>query len=755
MKITKLRINNLASFIEFENDSDFKKTNLLFGTNGAGKSTLGNLLLLLDDFKRKKGDDSEQKLKDFFHGRISKEAKSSEIVVEIVFENGTERIIYDNGSDSVRCSNTVWNPIRVFNDEYTLRTIGETVQLDLESGIIIGEANIELSKAITTVQSLIEEHKKCVQKAEETVQTAIKSYRDITDSTANVDAIISAKTALDPKCEFSQDPSLVDQRKLLGYSKPQVSVAKIDSEQVKLRMNIDTLESKCKEVVLAPTVSGDAAAMLKEYTDFFKNGVELFDLGKINLCPFCRRDWPDNEILIEQYRSYLKSAYNKKRGDITDIKASLQRYKEQVLGQVDSVERIRKATALEASKYRIDMASWKPLSYDQDNHDRIFKILEEKYNNMEKPVSISENLIKLQLSHVDCVNSNNAIIGAIQGEIDAITTRRKTLNKNLAEHFAACAWADCKDSRNTINDLDKRIGDLNKRIEQLETDSPPQDTVRTVFNNLIYLMGLGEYSIDADRHLTITIEQNYDISNEGQRISSAQRKCLSLCYYFAEVVSELKNLKELKNYILVFDDPVDSADYVFFFSIATIIENVEAILSKILNSKAVKLGQLFVLTHNSLLHDRLFSKWAEDKKTIRKQASISILSSAEKSINNYNEYIREICKYYTNPVSQKRRMIYIGNLIRRVLEIIASFDSLGSNDISKLLDGMGQPKLGMIANFLSHESFTRVLNPISEPVELRDACKELLDVIKQRHPAQYESIIKRYGVEEIKQQEAS
>ena len=202
---------------------------------------------------------------------------------------------------------------------------------------------------------------------------------------------------------------------------------------------------------------------------------------------------------------------------------------------------------------------------------------------------------------------------------------------------------------------------------------------------------------------------------------------------------------------------VDSADYVFFYGIANAIENTNVILSKILKKKKVILGQVFVLTHNSLLFDRMSANWKELSQTLHKNGARSLLSGAEKSINNYGEYICEICKYYKNPATQKRRMIYIGNLIRRVLEILASFDSLGSNDFQNLLDGMGKTKLALIANHLSHESFTRVLNPLSSPGELQDACGELLAVIKQRHPSQYDSIVIKHGIsiEEATREEIS
>jgi wobble nucleotide-excising tRNase len=284
--------------------------------------------------------------------------------------------------------------------------------------------------------------------------------------------------------------------------------------------------------------------------------------------------------------------------------------------------------------------------------------------------------------------------------------------------------------------------DVEQRIVQAEESAPPSDTIRAVFNGLMEFMTVQDYFLDENRKLQIRLDKDYDISGQGVRISSAQRKLLSLCYFFAEMVSDVKHPKELKAYTLVFDDPVDSADYVYFFSIATLIEKSESILSKILAYPKLKIGQTIVLTHNSLIFERLAARWAADVYRLQKEGNVSTLSRGQRAINNYREYIIDICKYYRNPVSQKRRMIYVGNLIRRVLEILSSFDTLGRADIQQLLDGMGKPRLALIANHLSHESFTRVLNPIGSSEELRQACRDLLDVIKERHRWQYETIAK-------------
>ena len=186
-------------------------------------------------------------------------------------------------------------------------------------------------------------------------------------------------------------------------------------------------------------------------------------------------------------------------------------------------------------------------------------MLKKKYNNMEISVSILNNLLALQQVHLDVINNNNQILVNINKAIGDIVTRRKNLNKKLIEHFAKQMWIDNEDLRKDIKNIQQLIINKQNKIDELELQNPPQDTVREVFNNLLSIIGLYEYHIDENRRLKLKIDKEYDISNEGKRISSAQRKILSLCYFFAEIVSEISDVKQLKEYILIFDDPPDSA----------------------------------------------------------------------------------------------------------------------------------------------------------------------------------------------------
>jgi energy-coupling factor transporter ATP-binding protein EcfA2 len=747
LQLKGIKLNNLSSFADFKNDTDFSKNNLIFGTNGSGKSTLAKLLYLLNKYNQQPSSETEGELKSFLYEHFSKEAKSDIATINLIFSSKELSIVYNKSKDTISFSDSFWTPIKVFNEQYTNRTIGETFQMDLKNnGILIGEPNIKLVKAYETKEDLEKKLNNMILEAKNIVETTVRNFRDITGSTLDIDSIICLTNLLADSCDYELDPSLIHKRKKLGFGRPTSALSKLDAQQVKIRFNLETVEHRCLERVSPPSIDDETAELLRNYTDFFSKGIEIFQSKDTNICPFCFRDWPSADSQISNYKAYLESTFNKKRDEIKNTISKLLEYKKQIESQIEIVENTYKVVSIEAQKYDIDTKNWLPLKYDNEQHDKIISLLKKKYDDMKQSISIITELETLQKSHIDIINNNNQIIAQIMDEIATISSRRKMLNKKLAGHFAKKMWLEYSSIREKINEMNNLIEENNNLINKLEKESPPQDTVNTIFNSLLSYIGLEEYFIDSNKKLNLRLDKNYDISSEGRRISSAQRKILSLCYFFAEIISEVDTISKLRHYILIFDDPVDSSDYIYFHSITSVIEKSEQILTRILE-KEVKFGQFFVLTHNSILYNRLSCKWSNKCKSIKKENGVTVFCKAEKMINNYNEYIKAICKYYRNPVSQKSRMIYIGNIIRRVLEILASFDSLETNNFENMLDGMGKTRLALLANHLSHDSFSKVLDPFSSPDEIRKACQELLEVIQDRHPNQFNTIKSKFEID--------
>ena len=320
MQLKTLSVTNVSSLVNFQNDSDFQKNNLIFGTNGSGKSRLVELLHILNQYHIHKGSDTETNLKTFFRERFSKEAITDEIKVELFVNSKKVFLTYNKNSDNIKTSNTPWAPIKVFNEQYTNRTIGNKFVMELQdSGIIIGETNIELDKAYKLRDSLIKQQTEKISKAQEEVKVTIDKYKKVTKSNANVMDKICISTLLGEKCELYHDPSLLKKRSKLGFGSVDTSLTKLEEQQVKMGFVLESIEKVCCEKISPPVISSEVATHLKKYTDFYNKGLEIYQNDKKEVCPFCYRDWPNSEERIKEYASFIKSTYNTKRDGIISI----------------------------------------------------------------------------------------------------------------------------------------------------------------------------------------------------------------------------------------------------------------------------------------------------------------------------------------------------------------------------------------------------------------------------------------------------
>lgn len=749
MQLKKVSIKNVSSFIDFSNPVEFKKGNLIFGTNGSGKSTLVSLLKRLSD--RNKPED----LQSFLRNHYSKESENKDIEIVLIFENGTsQKITYNLSTDRIILP-TIQLPFKVFNEEYTDKTIGEIIDIDIsEDGLVIGEKNKELEGLIKKREGLTKSIENRMKLAEEVVQKASADFSNYTSSQQDISSVISVENLLKKECEYAEDNALIEKRKKLGFSKKDDSaIKKIDKNSFDLSINIGELRSLCHTSILPPVISKEMEVLIKNYTEFFQTGLAIYEADTKN-CPFCRRVWTDSDELVSKYRTFLQSTFAKSRKIIKSQIDTLEAFKKKYTDSIINVNMICAALVPAAEKYSIDISGWSELIFDEDVYVEALATLKDKYDHMDKEIELKESLDRFLTKMLDDIDTNNRIIDSVNDYVAKRTGTVRSINSSIAQHLCKQAWSGFSVNRNNIMADQTELSQNEVRISELEDELGQQNATQVIVNDLLQYIGLLDYYVNPQNKLCLRIDRGYDISNEAKRISTAQRKIISLCYFFAEIVSTIKDIRQLKNYILVFDDPVDSADYIYFHSIASVIEKTETILGKIIDKGRIRFGQIFVFTHNSILYDRMnASKWVEYAKTLEKNGSKSELVDATKQINNYLLYIKEIVAFLKTENPNNRRMIYIGNIIRRVLEILASFNNLGSNNFQDMLDGMGKPKLAILANHLSHESFTKVMNPFSSSEELKRACKELFEVIETQHPLQYEAIQKRFNIDEILNEE--
>ena len=742
MSIKKININQLASFINFEFDISREgipeKYITIFGTNGSGKSSLVNMLGLLNRYQVETNEDNLKSLKDFLAKRISKESIDNKIQIDISFDDCSQNILFDCDTNQLAI-NEKWKKLKVFNENYTNATIGSHIDINLkENGLIIGEPNIELDRERIKQKKLVEEEVKLKKQINDAVDDIQKNYKTITGSTAqsNLDKI-SKEDFLADVCIYINDPTLLTQKEVLGKKKQEQKSNIIDIKRLNGFFDLTQWEALFNEEIIKPELANEYQNLLIKYSDFYKQGMNIDD-DLLNKCPYCLQEWDKKTQILSDFQKYLESQYNTKKEKVESLKNKLLDFEKVIKEKNKELELQEKVVIDECITYSIDSSKYKAVAFDKKQIQNIVDLIDEKIENMDQKYSIKEALNNLQSHYSSSFEISIEPLLAIKQAIDKRASLVMRLNKEIAEHLMKVFWEEKKQLRNDFKKIVGLIEKSNTKIKELEVKNEDINTIQEVFNGLLKFIGLEEYYLDSDNKLQLQIDSNYDISNEGARISSAQRKILSLCYFYAELISEVNNEKELKDYTIIYDDPLDSADYIFFHSITSLIENIETVLSKILKKDSINIGQHIVFTHNSLLFNRLTQNFKFCKK-MNKVNQITKISKADKIESNYKIYLELIVDFYKKPTNEIKEKIFIGNIIRRVLEIVISFNELNSNNVSIIKD-YGKPTLGMIANHLSHENFSKVLNPLPTDDEMKKACEELFEIIKDNHPKQYEYI---------------
>lgn len=384
MKLEQIKINNVTSFIDFQNNSNFKFENLIFGTNGSGKSTLLGLLHVIDRYKQDQTAQKEQLVKEYFRKRISKENPDSDSVVEFAYSAGKQVVTYNPKANQLNFSTENWIPIKVFNDTYTELNIGDEINVDLpDNGIVFGEKHKDIAELESQKKSLTEKCKDDKEKFTAVVEETIKKFKDITDSSAKIEKIINLENLLSDTCVYKEDETLIKQRHDLGTGEPELPPDNIPEVNFQLGFDVDEIEKICGTKFLQPHISKDLESLLKEFSSFYTTGIEVYDFKKDGKCPFCSQFWESADERIQVYKDFLESRYNRMREAINVYKQKIENYKVNVNNYKTVHEKIFKQVKKQSEKYRIEVNSWIDIVYDDDKHNEIISILNNKFNNMD------------------------------------------------------------------------------------------------------------------------------------------------------------------------------------------------------------------------------------------------------------------------------------------------------------------------------------------------------------------------------------
>ncbi len=744
-KITKIK--NLGIFENWKPATEFSftKYNLLYGWNGSGKSTLSKLFRAIE---------LKQSIDEY---------KKCEFEIELIDEQGS----------SINQSFETPVPIiKVFNQSF-IKANTELEKGEAKSIIYIGKENTDLKKEI---DALIIEHKKIGEdffKAIELYKSSTKTedefyknagetlrafFRNTIFSNSNYDK----RDTLRIWQQIKDEPSLKDcvlkdnifenKKTFIAQNK---SVGKITLKYNTITTGFDdTLYKEVCDIVRTKPVIKTIERLKKnnDIANWVQKGIEIHHNHQSNNCEFCGKQLDDEKLaeLSEHFNQEFKNLQNA----ITAKKAEIQKF---------YLKELTVNKQLFYSEYHIKIDE----TVDRINEcvreikkglDFYNQLLDSKFQNPIKTDFTTKNIGSTwDIFYNQEIEILNAIIEHQNKRVDEFEKEAEECKLQLEKHFVA-EKAITDNFKNLLGSIiiqqkdkdEKRVADskmemdiYNKQL-QLQNDLLPIDLIN---KNLHKFLARNDISLTKDEDGGYLLKRGNFIA---LNLSEGEKTAIALVYF---IVKLNENDNNVKDSIIVFDDPISSFDSNHLFNAFTFITE---------NCKESK--QLFVLTHNFWFF-KLVRDWMQKKNKKDKNATAIIKSTfyeikygdiipANQSLLSYHsEYhyvFKKLFDFKLNQNLTQDDSFTLANAARRVLESFSAFkkpDEAGIQGAltmakSKGVDAATTEKIYYFLNKYSHLDRIETHENTIENIEHEGTTivNDILNIINKIDPDHFKSM---------------
>ncbi len=589
------KIKNLGIFSDFKWDTklhNFNRFNLIFGWNGCGKTTLSRLFTALEE------------------GTL----------------NGFSLLEYEveDSAGQIFKQNEVFNKkVRVFNQDYIINNV---FPLEKKAKLIyiLGEANKKIAEQIQTDEELIAQGRNELKRLEALKQDKKeKKDKTFTDIASLISLNVSGLTSrtyrrpdaeenfktLDNKETLAKDDLRKFTLTIGQQEKPLISTLKMQylnsaNTSVNVTKAIDDLVAQANKLLIT-TVESIVIDRLKnnpEVAEWVEQGLFLRDRYYSKTCEFCDQAIPKSRI--ENLSSHFNKADKQLKKEIDEAIAELRAIyssidKAMVIDKANLYEELQKDYQLKADIYNKEKIKVLSLIIELAN-----KLKDKKFKTTESIVA--QEIIKTQLLN-DKLNEVNDLIDKHNDKVKNLKTEKDIARNSLERHYLSTIYDDVKELENGINSLNNEIdklinGDpknienigmiaLKKRNEENKIKSSSSHKACAEINdNLQAFLGTDELTFEVEKE-GYAIKRNNEVATH---LSEGEKTAIAFVYFTIHLKDKDFNLK---NDVVIIDDPISSLDSNVLFRVGAFIE-----------SKLRKTGQLFILTHNYDFFNQM-KKW--------------------------------------------------------------------------------------------------------------------------------------------------
>ncbi len=589
---------------------EFKDYNVIFGNNGCGKTSLTRAFELLI---------SKDKCIEKYRTISTAEFPS----IEFECKDGSYKIEPNSNIGASSFKVEIYNSDFLhnnapFNSEFGLKKLDDGIII-LE-GSVLGEETKEINQLKNCREKVEKRQKKIKDENSAKQESEIKKYDEEIEKirkevTSKPIQITLDDIKIDDICKVSKN-KFKDQEDVLtnlekDFDELDEAMKKFDDlKEMELHKDYQTIKDKLKSLFSfdIDKEAGQVSEEIKEHIskvgrEFIEKGIELQKEMPDNACPFCTQKITNN--IIQVYTSYFNKSIEQFKQDSSEVSGTLKKILEQwnikeILQSFERFEPFMKkdsSTNKESLKKALEQIKVL-LEKLQKEVDKKWGVKNEK-EFQETDKKLLENYEKFQ----KCVDETRNILKQKKEQkekLEKLKTELKEAKIKKAKHDSYDWQKSKEEAKRKLSVLNCRherlkhlLEKIDKKLKGLYDQKRPD--IETI-NNYLKALNLPKYSLDKDYRIVLNSDA---LENSEAKIilSDGEKTTLAFAYFLARLKLFYKK-EDLKNLVVVIDDPISSLDEQRIYNTTCLMAKINQELAREKLSNKEDKAQVFVLTHN-------------------------------------------------------------------------------------------------------------------------------------------------------------
>ncbi|MFT2676730.1 AAA family ATPase [Helicobacter pylori] len=682
---------------------EFKDYNVIFGNNGCGKTSLTRAFELLIP--------KNNRIEKY---RTISTAESPSIEFEC--KDGSYKIEPNSNIGAPSFKVEIYNSDFLhnnapFNSEFGLKKLDDGIII-LE-GSVLGEETKEINQ-LKNCREKVEKRQKKI-KDENSAETLMaKQESEIKKYDEEIEKIRKEVTSkpiqitlddikIDDICKVSKNKFKDQEDALTNLEKDFDELNEAmkdfdDLKEMKLPKDYQTIKDKLESLFSfdIDKEAGQVSEEIKEHMskvgrEFIEKGIELQKKMPDNACPFCTQEITNN--IIQVYTSYFNKRIEQFNQDSLEVSGTLKKILEQwnIKEILQSFERFEPFMKKDSSTNKESLKN--ALEQIKVLLEKLQKEVDKKWGvkNKEKFQKTDKKLLENYEKFQKCVDETRNILKQKKEQkekLEKLKTELKEARIKKAKHDSY-DWQKSKEETerklSVLNCRHERLNRLlekiNKKLKGLYDQKRPD--IETI-NNYLKALNLPKYSLDKDYRIVLNSDA---LENSEAKIilSDGEKTTLAFAYFLARLKLFYKK-EDLKNLVVVIDDPISSLDEQRIYNTTCLVAKINQELAREKLSNEENKAQVFVLTHNHTFMARLINmigKHARYLQLERHQGQLKIVCK-DKANGYFDTFylllFKEVYEFAKRETVQDdfNEAINYGNKVRILLESFLKINFIDS-----------------------------------------------------------------------------